>query len=223
MKGTMRIVLLMLLFCIQNLSAQADALKPEQVFGMYFNTFVKQDERALQQLNEYLVPFLGAENTYTIDMNKSFNDEVQNLTGSFLAHLPKETAAGCRAEAGEYFSALLNNLRNTGYVVKNTKEVKNEYADNSWVTELSVDLSFPVPTNVSALKLEEAKKMTAEDLKSYLKNKTKAFAKSEKKTTVQQVFKLYQVKKEGNTYYWNGGPQELVWKLNESYFKTLNH
>lgn len=223
MKGTMRIVFLMLLFCIQNLSAQMDALKPEHVFGMYFNTFVKQDERALQQLNEYLVPFLGAENTYTIDMNKSFNDEVQNLTESFLAHLPKETAAGCRPEAREYFSALLNNVKNSGYVVKNIKEVKNEYADNSWVTELSVDLSFPVPANVSALKLEEAKKMAAEDLKSYLKNKTKAFAKSEKKTTVQQIFKLYQVKKEGNTYYWNGGPQELVWKLNESYFKSLNH
>ncbi|WP_223609112.1 hypothetical protein [Chryseobacterium sp. OSA05B] len=223
MKGTMRIVLVMLLFCIQNLSAQTDALKPEQVFGIYFNTFVKQDERALQQLNDYLAPFLGTENTYTIDLNKSFNDEIQVLTGNFLANLPKETAAACQAEAGEYFSALLNNVKNTGYVVKSTKEVKNEYAANSWVTELSVDLSFPVPANVSTLKLEEARKMNAEDLKSYLKNKTKAFAKSEKKSTVHQIFKLYQVKKEGNTYYWNGGPQELVWKLNNSYFKSLNH
>lgn len=222
MKGTMRIIFLMLILSIQNLSAQTEAQKPEQVFGMYFNAFVKQDEPALQQLNDYLSPFLGAENTYTIEMSKSFNDEVQSLTGSFLANLPKETATACRAEAAEYFSALLNNVKNTGYVIKNKKEVKNEYADNSWVTELSVELSFPVPANVSALQLEEAKKMTAEDLKIYLKSKTKAFTKSEKKTTVQQIFKLYQVKKEGNTYYWNGGPQELVWKLNESYFKALN-
>ncbi|KMQ66784.1 hypothetical protein ACM46_04580 [Chryseobacterium angstadtii] len=209
-----------MILCVQNLWAQTESLKPEAVFGMYFDTFVKQDERALQQLNDYLTPFLGAENTYTIDLNKSFKDEVKNLTGNFLANLPKETAAGCEAETEEYFRALLSNLKNTQYAVKSMKEVKNEYADHSFVAELNVDLSFPVPAKIAEIKLEEVKKM--KDLRNYLKSKTKAFRQSEKQTTVQQKFKLYQVKKDGNIYYWNGGPQELVWKLNELYFNNLS-
>lgn len=213
----------MLLFCSQSIFAQTKTLKPEQVFGMYFDTFVKQDERALQQLNTYLTPFLGAENTYTVDLKKSNTQEVQSLTQIFLANLPKETADGCKVEAGEYFNALLSNLKNTKYVVKNIKEVKNDYAENSFLTELTVDISFSVPAQISEVKLDDAKKMKTEDLKKYLKNKTEAFAKAGKRVSEQQVFKLYQIKKEGNTYYWNGGPQELVWKLNDFYFKTLNH
>ncbi|MCT2408339.1 hypothetical protein NZD88_12380 [Chryseobacterium antibioticum] len=223
MKGPVRILFLLLLFSIQSLSAQTKALNPEQVFGMYFDAFVKQDENTLHKLNAYLSPFLGAENTYTIDLKRSNNEEVNNLTNVFLTNLSKETAAVCKTEAGAYFDALLSNLKKTRYVVKEIKEVKNEYADNSLVTELNVDLHFSVPAKIPELKLEDAKTMKAEELKNYLKNKTEAFTKSEKKVTVKQVFKLYQIKKEGRTYYWNGGPQELVWKLNELYFKNLNH
>ncbi len=223
MKRPMRIVFLMLLFCVQNIFAQTKALNPEQVFGMYFDAFVKQDQNTLQKLNTYLTPFLGAENGYTIDLKKSYSEEVQNLTNTFLTNLPKETAVDCQAEAGEYFNALLDNLKHTRYVVKNIQEVKNEYVDNGLVTELTVDLIFSVPAKTSVLKIEEAKKMKTEDLKAYLKKKTHAFTKSERKETVKQVFKLYQIKKDGSTYYWNGGPQELVWKLNELYFKTLTH
>ncbi|MDN5395439.1 MAG: hypothetical protein L0G39_06665 [Chryseobacterium sp.] len=223
MKRPMRIVFLMLLFCVQNLFAQTKALNPEQVFGMYFDAFVKQDQNTLQKVNTYLTPFLGAENGYTIDLKKSYSEEVQNLTNTFLTNLPKETAVDCQAEAGEYFNALLDNLKHTRYVVKNIQEVKNEYVDNGLVTELNVDLIFSVPAKTSDLKLEEVKNLKTEDLKTYLKKKTSAFTKSERKETVKQVFKLYQIKKDGNTYYWNGGPQELVWKLNELYFRTLTH
>lgn len=223
MKRAMRILFLMMLFCIQTVFAQNKTLKPEHVFGMYFDTFVKQDENTLQKLNAYLSPFLGADNTYTIDLKKSYSEEVQNLTNIFLGNLPKETADVYKAESGAYFDALLSNLKKTRYVVKDIKEIKNEYADNSLVTELNVDLVFSVPAKISDLKLEDAKTMKAEELKNYLKNKTEAFTKSEKKVTVKQIFKLYQIKKEGNIYYWNGGPQELVWKLNELYFKNLNH
>jgi len=223
MKGPMRILLLMMLFSLQNLFAQTKAVKPEQVFGMYFDTFVKQDENALQQLNSYLTPFLGSENAYTINLEKSFNDEVQNLTGMFLTGLSKDKAVACKIEAEQYFNTVLSNLKNTGYTVNSIKEVKSEYNDNSFITELSVDMRLPVPAQMSQLNPEEIKKMSAEDLKSYLKNKTNEFAKSESEVVVHQVFKLYQVKKEGNTYFWNGGPQELVWKLNEVYFKSLSH
>lgn len=223
MKGSMRILFLIMLFCIQNIFAQTKPLKPEQVFGMYFDTFVKQDEHAQQKLSAYLIPFLGAENTYSIDVNNSFSDEVQNLTGIFLANLPKEKAAACKTEAEEFFDALLSNLKNTEYKIKSIKDVKIEYADKSFVTELNVDLSFPVPAKTGNLKAEDIQKMTAEDLKQYLKKEAQSFAKSTGKVTVKQIFKLYQIKKEGNVYYWNGSPQELVWKLSENYFKNLNH
>lgn len=222
MKESVRILFLMMLFCMQNVFAQTKPLKPEQVFGMYFDTFVKQDEHAKKKLNDYLTPFLGTENAYRTDMNKSFSDEVQNLTGTFLANLPKETAAACKTEAEAYFNALLSNLKNAEYKIKSIKEVKNEYADKSFVTELNVDLSFPVPAINGNFKAEEVQKMTAEDLKQYLTKKAKSFSKPADKITVKQIFKLYQIKKKGNVYYWNGGPQELVWKLNETYFKNLN-
>ncbi|WP_265132663.1 basic helix-loop-helix domain-containing protein [Chryseobacterium oranimense] len=109
----MRILFLMTLFFAQNFFAQTKALQPEQVFGLYFDTFVKQDEQALNQLNNYLIPFLGAENTYKMDLKKSDQQEVQNLTGLFLADLPKEKVDACQQEANEYYQALLNNLQNT--------------------------------------------------------------------------------------------------------------
>jgi len=221
MKKIMQILFLITLLSSQNFFAQTKALQPEQVFGLYFDTFVKQDEQALNQLNNYLVPFLGTENIYRMDMKKSYQQEVQNLTGLFLADLPKEKADVCKQEAYEYYQALLNNLKNTRYTLKSVREVKNEFAENSFVTELNVNLIFNVPENPE-LKTVNIKKMTAGELQDYLKKQTKVFSDSKKEVTVQQTFRLYQVKKGGNTYYWNGGPQELVWKLNDSYFKSFN-
>ncbi len=211
----------MILLCSQTFFAQTKALQPEQVFGLYFDTFVKQDERALNQLNSYLIPFLGNENIYRMDLKKSYHQEVQYLTGLFLANFPKEKAEVCQQEANEYYQVLLNNLKNTRYLLKGIQEVKNEFAENSFVMELSLDLIFNVPESPE-LKTVNIKKMTAGELQHYLKKQTKAFSGPKKEVIVQQTFRLYQVKKEGNTYYWNGGPQELVWKLNDSYFKSFN-
>ncbi|UWX60076.1 hypothetical protein N0B40_16925 [Chryseobacterium oranimense] len=222
MKKLVRILLLMTLFCAQNFFAQTKILQPEQVFALYFDTFVKQDEQSLNKLNSYLLPFLGTENTYSMDLKKSYHEEVQYLTTLFLADLPKEKADVCKQDAEAYYNALLNNLKNTRYTLKSVREVKNEFAENSFVMELSVDLIFSVPENPVGLKPVNIKRMTPGELQNYLKKQVKAFSEPGKEVTVHQIFKLYQVKKDGNTYYWNGGPQELVWKLNDSYFKSFN-
>ncbi|MFP3836096.1 hypothetical protein, partial [Chryseobacterium sp. SIMBA_028] len=82
------------------------------------------------------------------------------------------------------------------------------------ISEVSVEVTFKVPSKIVTPKFNDPKKISAEELKKYLKTTTKQLVDADKKITVTQIFKLYQKKEGENIYYWNGGPEELVWKLN---------
>jgi hypothetical protein len=216
------VLLGMFIFCVQNLSAQTQILKPEKVFGLYFSAFVKYDNNALAELNNYVSPFLGKENTYRMDQNEAFTKEVDQFTGSFLANFPKEIAAQSQHEARAFFVTMLTNFKNATYSVKNIKTIPNEHADNQNISEVTVEVAFKVPSKILTPKFNDPKKISAEELKKYLKSTTKELLDANKKIMVTQTFKLYQKKESENIYYWNGGPEELVWKLNEFYFKNFN-
>lgn len=222
MKRPIVITILMLFFCTQELSAQGNVLKPEKVFSLYFDSFVKYDENALTKLNDYLSPFLGKENTYIVDPKETYAKEVENLTQSFLLNFSEETATKSKNEAKDFFSVMLGNFKNAKYTVKDIKTFPNEYAKNQNIEEVSVEVIFKVPSRFLEPKFKDSKKVSAEELKKYLKSCTKEVMNSNRKVTTSQTFKLYQKKEGGQIYYWNGGPEELVWKLHEFYFKNFN-
>ncbi|MDV7696474.1 hypothetical protein N6B72_06025 [Chryseobacterium soli] len=216
------VLLGMFILCVQNFGAQTQTVKPEKVFGLYFNAFVQYDNTALAELNNYVSPFLGKENTYTMDQNEVFTKEVDQFTKNFLSNFPEEIAAQSQNEAKAFFTKMLGNFKNATYSIKNIKTIPNQQADNQNISEVSVEVAFKVPSKIATPKFNDPKKISAEELKKYLKTTAKELVDADKKIKVMQIFKLYQKKDGENIYYWNGGPEELVWKLNEFYFKNFN-
>lgn len=216
------VLLGMFMFCVQNFSSQTQLIKPEKVFGLYFNAFVQYDNNALTELNNYVSPFLGKENTYKMDQNAAFINEVDQFTKNFLTNFPEEIAAQSQNEARAFFTTMLGNFKNATYSIKNIKTIPNEHAAQQNISEVSVEVTFKVPSKIVTPKFNDPKKISAEELKKYLKTTTKQLIDADRKITVTQIFKLYQKKEGENIYYWNGGPEELVWKLNEFYFKNFN-
>lgn len=212
----------MFILCVQNFSAQTQTIKTEKVFDLYFNAFVKYDNTALAGLNNYISPVLGKENTYKVDQNEVFTKDVDQFTTNFLSNFPEEVAVQSQNEAKAFFTTMLGNFKNAIYSIKNIKTIPNEHATHQNISEVSVEVTFKVPSKIVTPKFNDPKKISAEELKKYLKTARKQLVDADKKIMVTQIFKLYQKKDGKNIYYWNGGPEELVWKLNEFYFKNFN-
>lgn len=212
----------MFILCVQNFRAQTQTVEPEKVFALYFDTFVKYDNHALADLNTYVSPFLGKENTYKMDQNEAFAKEVDQFTKNFLSSFPEEIAAQSQNEAKEFFTTMLGNFKNAEYTINSIKTIPNEHAAHQNISEVSVEVTFKVPSKIVTPKFNDPKNISAEELKKYLKTATKQVADADKKITATEIFKLYQKKQGENIYYWNGGPEELLWKLNKFYFKNFN-
>jgi len=212
---------LTLLFCVQNFKAQV-ALKPEKIFDLYFNTFVRYDENSLVELNNYLTTVFGEDRTHRIDVKKAYADELESYTQIFLSGFSKETAAACKNEATEYFTALLGNIKKTSYVVKSIEMMRNEFSQSQDISEVTFDVVFKVPSQSFNFNMKSGGKMKADEIKKSLKDLTKKILTANSEKTATMKFNLYQFYKNEKTYYWNGGPQELSWKVNESYFKSYN-
>ncbi|MEY8758035.1 hypothetical protein [Chryseobacterium tongliaoense] len=221
MKKRNAILFLMLLLGFQKISAQNNNLKLQEVFNLYFNAFVKYDDEALTNLNSYLEPFLGKDNVYQIRAEESYNKEIDFLTKDLLSPFSAETANQSEAEAKLFFRAVLDNFKNAKYVVKNIELLPHEADQNQKVSGVNFEVTFKVPSKISDPEFKEGN-VTAEELKNYLNTVTNEVKKADKIISVTQRFKLYQVKKDENTYYWNGGAEELAEKLHEFYFKKFH-
>lgn len=221
MKKRNVILFLMLLFGFQKISAQNNNLKPQEVFNLYFNAFVKYDDQALTGLNGYLETFLGKDNVYQIRAEESYNKEVDFLTKNLLSSFSAETANQSETEAKLFFRAVLDNFKNAKYVVKNIESLPHETDQNQKISGINFEVTFKVPSKISDPEFKEGK-VTPEELKNYLNTVTNEVKKADKIISVTQRFKLYQIKKDENTYYWNGGAEELAGKLNEFYLKKFN-
>ncbi|MEI7486622.1 MAG: hypothetical protein WCJ72_04295 [Chryseobacterium sp.] len=213
---------LMLIFCVKNLSAQSTALKPDKVFGLYFDTFVKHDDNALNNLNTYLKNFLGEEGIYKNNVEIAYQEEIKGLTNLFLSGFPEKIGEECREDAKNYFAALFDRYKTATYTIKNMETMRNDYSQSQDISEVFYDVMIKVPSKVTIIDLKNVKKISTKELKGYLKNLTNELVNADKEISLSEKFNLYQIYKGIDVFYWNGGPQELLWKLNNFYFKNIN-
>lgn len=209
------------LFCFQSLKSQ-NIQKPENIFNLYFNSFVKYDDESVKELNSYLINFLGKESTHKMKLKDIYNEKINDYTQLFLAGLPVHVASECSVEVKNYFTAFMQNFADAKYRVKEIKTVYDERFKGSGFSEVTYEASFKVPSHKMLLNMGDIKKIDAGEMKKYLIDVTNQLKKADKTVSTEQKFNLYQVKIGENIYYWNGGPQELNWKLNEFYLKNFN-
>ena len=213
---------LMLIFCVKNLTAQSTVLKPDKVFGLYFDTFVKHDENALNNLNTYLKGFVGEDGIYKNNVETAYHEEIKGLTNLFLSGFPEKIREECSHDAKNYFAALFDRYKTATYTIKNMETMRNDYSQSQDISEVFYDVMIKVPAKVTIIDLKNVKKISAKELKEYLKNLTDELVNADKEISLSEKFNLYQIYKGNDVFYWNGGPQELLWKLNNFYFKNIN-
>ncbi|MDO3424654.1 hypothetical protein QWT87_07100 [Chryseobacterium sp. APV1] len=213
--------LAILLFCFQSLKSQ-NILKPESVFNLYFNSFVKYDDESVKELNSYLINFLGKESTHKMKLKDTYNEKIDDYTQLFLSGLSVNVASACSVEVKNYFSALMQNFAEAKYRIKEIKTVNDERFKGNGFSEVTYEASFKVPSHNLMLNMGDIKKIGAGEMKKYLIDVTNQLKKADKIVSTEQKFNLYQIKVDDAIYYWNGGPQELNWKLNEFYLRNFN-
>lgn len=216
------ILFLMLIFCVKNLSAQTTVLKPDKVFGLYFDTFVKHDENALNNLNTYLKGFVGDDGIYKNNTETAYQEEIKGLTNLFLSGFSENIREECREDAKNYFIALFDRYKTATFTIKNMETMRNDYSQSQDISEVFYDVTIKVPAKVTIIDLKNVKKISAKELKGYLKSLTNELVNADKEISLSEKFNLYQIYKGSDVFYWNGGPQELLWKLNNFYFKNIN-
>ncbi|WP_157761412.1 hypothetical protein [Chryseobacterium camelliae] len=210
--------MLLMMLCVQQLQAQDPVLKPEKVFQLYFNAYVRYDNPSLDALNVYNSRFLDTESV----RDQNFSDKVDHLTKIFLSTLPDQVAAACQPDARNYFSALLDQLKNADYQIKSISDIDDQQLAGQKVTEIMYRINVKVPSKPLDMKGKDIRKFSAAEMKKHLKNLTLHFKKADKQVVIANTFRLYQKYKDGNIYYWNGGPEVLSWNLEEAYFKNID-
>lgn len=221
MKHLKAAFLVVVLCFAQNVRSQ-NILPPQKVFNLYFESFVKYDDNSLKELNSYLINFLGKENTHKMSLQESYDQKVDSFTNIFLSNLSPEVSSVCKNEAREYFKVLIGNFKNATYSIKDIKMVPSELIKDQKNSEVDYEVSFKVPAEASQINIGDIKKIGPGEMKKFLIDITNNLKNADKVVSTRQKFSLYQVKYGTDTYYWNGGPQEMAWKLNEFYFKNIN-
>ncbi|AZA81147.1 hypothetical protein C1637_00780 [Chryseobacterium lactis] len=221
MKNYKIILLLLLTMVGQYVSAQTEVKKPKEVFEMYFGTFVNNDEVILGKLNDYLRPTVEGQDAYQVNFKESSEEMMNTSVENFLAAFPKATAAACKKEAEDYFRGMLANFKTGKLTVKNIKVVPNEYVEGQKIAEITYSVSFQVPSKLSPSPSGDLKKIKADYMKKYLVEAAKDFKNADKTVTIDQEFKLYELKEGDKIYYWNGGPDEIVTGLTDFYFESF--
>ncbi|WP_267404720.1 MULTISPECIES: hypothetical protein [unclassified Chryseobacterium] len=216
------VLLLTVLICVQNLRAQTNVLKPDKVFDLYFNAFVKHNDQSLTELNDYLKNFIGEEGLYKVDMKTAYREELKGLTNLFLSGFSENVAKECEPDVKNYFNALFDRFKSARYTIKNMETMRNDYSQSQDISEVYYEVMVKIPENKSNIDLKNGKKISAKELKIYLKDITNQLLSANKEFSLSEKFNLYQIYKNDKVYYWNGGPQELLWKLNNFYFQNFN-
>ncbi|MGN7866445.1 hypothetical protein [Chryseobacterium sp. 22458] len=221
MKNYKIILLLLLTMMGQHLMAQTEVKKPKEAFELFFGTFVNNDEAALNKLNDYLRPTVEGQNAYQVNFKETSEEMKNGSVDSFLAAFPKATAASCKKEAEEYFTAMLANFKTGKLTVKDVKVVPNEYMEGEKIAEVTYSVSFKVPSKLTPGPTGDTKKVKAEELKKYLIQAAQDFKNADKTVTTDQTFSLYELKEGGKIYYWNGSPDQIVSNLTDFYFESF--
>ncbi|MDR6465422.1 hypothetical protein [Chryseobacterium sediminis] len=216
-----KIIFLLLTMMGQQLIAQTEVKKPKEAFELFFGTFVNNDEASLNKLNDYLKPTVEGQNAYQVDFKETSKEMMNGSVENFLSAFPKATAAACKKEAEEYFTAMFGNFKTGKLTVKNIKVVPNEYVEGEKIAEINYSVSFLVPSKLTSGPKGDLNKIKAEDLKKYLIQAVQDFKNADKTVTTDQNFTLYELKEGDKIYYWNGSPDEIVTNLTDFYFESF--
>jgi hypothetical protein len=216
-----KIIFLLLTMMGQQLIAQTEVKKPKEAFELFFGTFVNNDEASLNKLNDYLKPTVEGQNAYQVDFKETSKEMMNGSVENFLSAFPKATAAACKKEAEEYFTAMFGNFKTGKLTVKNVKVVPNEYVEGQKIAEINYSVSFLVPSKLTSGPKGDLNKIKAEDLKKYLIQAVQDFKNADKTVTTDQNFTLYELKEGEKIYYWNGSPDEIVTNLTDFYFESF--
>lgn len=216
-----KIIFLLLTMMGQQLIAQTEVKKPKEAFELFFGTFVNNDEASLNKLNDYLKPTVEGQNAYQVDFKETSKEMMDGSVENFLSAFPKATAAACKKEAEEYFTAMFGNFKTGKLTVKNVKVVPNEYVEGQKIAEINYSVSFLVPSKLTSGPKGDLNKIKAEDLKKYLIQAVQDFKNADKTVTTDQNFNLYELKEGDKIYYWNGSPDEIVTNLTDFYFESF--
>lgn len=216
-----KIIFLLLTMMGQQLIAQTEVKKPKEAFELFFGTFVNNDEASLNKLNDYLKPTVEGQNAYQVDFKETSKEMMNGSVENFLSAFPKATAAACKKEAEEYFTAMFGNFKTGKLTVKNVKVVPNEYVEGQKIAEINYSVSFLVPSKLTSGPKGDLNKIKAEDLKKYLIQAVQDFKNADKTVTTDQNFTLYELKEGNKIYYWNGSPDEIVTNLTDFYFESF--
>jgi len=216
-----KIIFLLLTMMGQQLIAQTEVKKPKEAFELFFGTFVNNDEASLNKLNDYLKPTVEGQNAYQVDFKETSKEMMSGSVENFLSAFPKATAAACKKEAEEYFTAMFGNFKTGKLTVKNVKVVPNEYVEGQKIAEIDYSVSFLVPSKLTSGPKGDLNKIKAEDLKKYLIQAVQDFKNADKTVTTDQNFRLYELKEGDKIYYWNGSPDEIVTNLTDFYFESF--
>ncbi|WP_213277396.1 hypothetical protein [Chryseobacterium indologenes] len=216
-----KIIFLLLTMMGQQLIAQTEVKKPKEAFELFFGTFVNNDEASLNKLNDYLKPTVEGQNAYQVDFKETSKEMMNGSVENFLSAFPKATAAACKKEAEEYFTAMFGNFKTGKLTVKNVKVVPNEYVEGQKIAEINYSVSFLVPSKLTSGPKGDLNKIKAEDLKKYLIQAVQDFKNADKTVTTDQNFTLYELKEGDKIYYWNGSPDEIVTNLTDFYFESF--
>lgn len=221
MKNYKIIFLLLLTMMGQQLMAQTEVKKPKEAFELFFGTFVNNDEAALGKLNDYLKPTVDGQTAYQVDFKETSKEMINGSVDNFLSAFPKATAAACKKEAEDYFTAMFGNFKTGKLNVKEVKVVPNEYVEGQKIAEISYAVSFLVPSKLTSGPKGDLNKIKTEDLKKYLIQAVQDFKNADKMVTTDQNFTLYELKEGDKIYYWNGSPDEIVSNLTDFYFESF--
>lgn len=216
-----KIIFLLLTMMGQQLIAQTEVKKPKEAFELFFGTFVNNEEAALNKLNDYLKPTVEGQNAYQVDFKETSKEMMDGSVENFLSAFPKATAAACKKEAEEYFTAMFGNFKTGKLTVKNVKVVPNEYVEGQKIAEINYSVSFLVPSKLTSGPKGDLNKIKTEDLKKYLIQAVQDFKNADKTVTTDQNFNLYELKEGDKIYYWNGSPDEIVTNLTDFYFESF--
>ena len=160
-----KIIVFLLLALSFQVSAQVEVKKPEEVFGLSYNAFVKQDKKSLYELNDYSAP------TSAIYELESQTDIQNFITTVLLRAFSDKTAHSCKREINELYTILNHNLKNATLSVKNIEKEKPNWGYSYGDVTITYSVSLRIPSRLLSLdfKNRNTKKITSKELKKKLK------------------------------------------------------
>lgn len=207
------IIISIFLISTQNLHAQTEVKKPEEVFTMIFNVAMKKDKTLLNTLNNYTPRIVD---DYKID-----NDDFNIASRGAFDGVSKEALDICKKEIIDLNAVINNALANTAITIISKKTIPDEYNLPGKMVEITYLANFIVPQRLEDMERSEIKNVTPAEFKKFLLQTINELKKADKKVEVKMDFTLRQIIKDDKIYYTTSSSEELRSDIIKSYFMSL--